>query len=260
MVDIFIDLPDDLVAVFEFRARALGTTAEALMRGAIEAAAPQSTERTVISSLQDEPIVKAAEIESEALRLGYEMGWRFITCPQRNAESAKLLFVTLNPGGRQSRDRSWSHEAGSAYRVESWEGGEPGQNRLQKQVQAMFQFLGLRDEEVFSAYYVPFRSPSWNELPRRDEAEIFARGLWSWLLPKVSFDKVVCMGRGTAKAMITLTNARYEKSVRVNWGNVTAERYRLPDGRPLFALPHMSRYAIFGRTESRASLEELFYN
>lgn len=258
MVDILLTLPDDLIADFEREASLQGTTAEELMGEAIAIAASQYVQRAVTLDRSDEPIITAAEIEQEARRLGYKLGWRFMTCPQRNAGSAKLLFVTLNPGGRESDDCSWSYETGSAYRIESWEGAAPGQSKLQKQVQAMFQFLGLGDEDVFSAYYVPFRSPSWKELERRDEAEMFARRLWDWLLPQVTFERVVCIGKDTARAIAPLLEAKFETSVSINWGNVVADRYRLPDGRPLFALPHLSRFAVFGRAKSEAGLKELF--
>lgn len=261
MVDICLELPDALIRALERKAVSLGKSAEDLMREIIEASAPLPgpSDAAAEVSLQDEPIVQAAEIEKEYRRLRYRYGWRFITCPQGNASSAKLLLVTLNPAGREVHGPAWSQEKGSAYRVESWNGLPPGTSNLQRQVQQMFATLDLRDDEVFSAHYVPFRSPSWAELDHRQEAGIFAQELWRWLKPKLSFDRIVCIGKDKpGKPMAILFGATYETSLPVGWGDITADRYRLKDGRPLIALPHLSRFGIFGRTAGEGALRELF--
>ena len=118
MVDIFLELPDETIELFERRAKALGRTAEDLMREIIEASAPEEVVVRELSSdlLADEPIVKAAEIENEYRNLRYKLGWRFITCPQANADRAKLRLVSLNPAGRAKHGPAWSQEGGSAYR------------------------------------------------------------------------------------------------------------------------------------------------
>ncbi len=260
MVDICLELPDWLIQHYERRATCVGKTAEDLMREIIEASAPKSAAfQTSNISLDDEPIVKAADIEKEYRRLGYRLGWRFITCPQGNADQAKLLLVTLNPAGREQHGPAWSQEAGSAYRVESWNGLPEGKSVLQRQVQKMFDCLNVRDEEVFSANYVPFRSPSWAELDRRPEAEAFASSLWQWLKPKVRFERIVCVGKDQpGKAIAALFDAQKEGSFSIGWGTVTADRYRLPDGRQMVALPHLSRFGIFGRKRSDEDLKRLF--
>ncbi len=123
----------------------------------------------------------------------------------------------------------------------------------------MLAMLGLADEHVFSAHYVPFRSPSWAELASREAAERFAEGLWRWLLPRVEFETVVCIGEDRpGKPLAALLNAHLETSLPVGWGDITADRYRLPDGRALIALPHLSRFALFGRAASEAPLRRLF--
>lgn len=261
MVDIFLELPNNLIKDYERRAARLGKTAEDLMREAIESNAPASDETAAVDlgPLDDEPIVKAAEIENEYRRLGYSYGWRFITCPQANAATAKLVLVSLNPAGREVHGPPWSQERGNAYRVEAWGGLPTGQAPLQRQVQHMFALLGLSDEQVFSAHYVPFRSPSWEALDRRTEAEAFARRLWKWLSPKLSFERLICIGKNKpGRPIADVFQASFETSLPVGWGSVTADRYRLPDGRPLIALPHLSRFGIFGRKEGKRALEKLF--
>jgi hypothetical protein len=261
MADIFLEIPDDVMAGLEHRAALLGKDVEDFVRGIIEASAPVSktSDPAGPPDLQDEPIVRAAEIEKEYRRLGYRLGWRFITCPQAYAKHAKLLVVSLNPAGRSTRGPSWSQEEGSAYRVESWNGLRPGASALQLQVQRMLAFLELTDDEVFSAHYVPFRSPSWADLDRKEDAERFARDLWRWLQPQLSFQRIVCIGKDKpGRPMAGLFEAEYEASMPTGWGNVTADRYRLADGRPLIALPHLSRFGLFGRSEGEQALLELF--
>jgi hypothetical protein len=261
MVSIFLELPDDLLDAIERKAAASGRSAEDLIRHIIETSAPsvERPEKFDDTPLEDEPIVKAAEIEEACRKLGYRYGWRFITCPQANAARAKLLLISLNPAGREVHGPSWSQEDGSAYRIESWGGLAPGTSNLQRQVQQMLALLKLRDEEVVSAHYVPFRSPSWAELDRKAEAETFARSLWRWLAPRLSFDRIVCIGKEKpGKPMANLFGGVFERSMPVGWGNVTADRYRITDGRQFVALPHLSRFAIFGRPEGAQALRELF--
>lgn len=261
MVDICLELPDAVIALFERRAALVGVTAEDLMREIIEAAAPDHEDESDadLASLADEPIVQAAEIEKEYQRLGYTAGWRFITCPQEQSGSAKLLLVSLNPAGTAPFGPGWSQELGSAYRVESWDGIPTGTARLQRQVQQLFELLGLKDSEVFSAHYVPFRSPSWETLDRRREAEAFAGSLWKWLKPKLNFDRIVCIGiEKPGKPIASLFDAHFEARIPVGWGSYSAHRYRLPDGRPLIALPHLSRYSVFGRKQSEEALRQIF--
>jgi hypothetical protein len=262
MVDILLELPDALIKQFEHEGAVCGQSAEDLMREIIEANAPRRRlghEATIATPLHEEPIVQAAEIEKEYRRLGYRHGWRFITCPQANARTAKLLLVTLNPAGREAHGPSWSQEWGSAYRIESWNGRAPGASTLQRQVQQMFALCGVQDAEVFSAHYVPFRSPSWAELDYKQEAEAFAQILWRWLQPKLSFERIVCVGKDKpARPMALLFGAQLETSLPIGWGDITADRYRLPDGRPLIALPHLSRFGLFGRAKGEGVLRELF--
>lgn len=260
MVDILLELPDDLIRSYELAASLHGRTAEDLMREIIEAQVPRRNSPDETSSnIMDEPVVKAAEVETKYRELGYRAGWRFITCPQANASRAKLLLVSLNPAGSVAHGPAWSQEDGSAYRIESWNGLPAGFAPLQRQVQRLFAFLDLSDADVFSAHWVPFRSPSWNELDRKVEAETYALQLWRWLQPQLAFERIVCLGKERpGRPLANIFNAKLEVSLPVGWGNITADRYRLPDGRPLIALPHLSRFAIFGRPSSDQPLRELF--
>jgi hypothetical protein len=61
-----------------------------------------------------------AFIEAEYQRLGHTLGWRFLTCSERNIDTASVALVTINPGGGTFEPPKWSVESGSAYVIESW--------------------------------------------------------------------------------------------------------------------------------------------
>ena len=260
MGDIAIEVPDDLWADYQSRATELGISVEELMARALRTAVPRRRlhDDQCAASVADLSVVKAAEIEKKSRELSYNFGWRFITCPEAQRATAKLLLVSLNPAGREVHGPAWSQEEGSAYRVESWNGLPQGTSPLQRQVQALFAMLGLTDDQVFSAHYVPFRSPSWAELKHRDAAEQYARELWRWLLPRVQFERIICIGKDRpGKPLAALLGAKLEVSLPVGWGDIKADRYRLEDGRTLIALPHLSRFALFGRSAGERPLQDL---
>ena len=75
--------------------------------------------------------ISASTIESEYRRLGHTLGWRFLTCPERNIDGASVALVTINPGGANFEPAKWSVEEGSAYEIERWKDCAPGQENLQ---------------------------------------------------------------------------------------------------------------------------------
>ena len=57
----------------------------------------------------------------------------------------------------------------------------------------------------------PFRSPSWDSLPRRVESVAFSRQLWRWILEFVAPSAVICLGDLATKefgSMLVSTGAR----------------------------------------------------
>jgi hypothetical protein len=202
--------------------------------------------------------MNSSQIDEAAARLGYRLGWRFMTCPEAWRHDAKLLLVTLNPGGERVHGPAWSQEEGSAYVVESWEGCPRGASPLQRQVQAMFATAGCTPEETFSAHFVPFRSPSWSALERHQEALAFSRELWRWLLPQVPAQRVVCLGQEAGREIAQLTGARDLEALPTGWGEIKAYRGATADGRELIILPHLSRFRLFNRPASQPMLRRIF--
>jgi hypothetical protein len=166
------------------------------------------------------------DIDREHDRLGYALGWRFMMAPERNLRTSKIALISLNPAGDtyEPNTSAWSQEGGSAYVIESWKKKGPGQETLQRQVQGLCRALGTNVSEAFSAVFVPFRSPSWDELPRRNEAKVFARVLWRWVLPQSPASTFICIGKEVGPEIATILGARPLESKSAGWGQIRIDR------------------------------------
>lgn len=199
------------------------------------------------------------EIEAEHDRLGYDIGWRFIMCPEATLMRAKLVVVGLNPGGRERHGSDWSREGGNAYWEESWGGRAAGADPLQRQVQRLVSFTGLAPDDVACAQFVPFRSNAWGDLAHRDEAVQFARRLWAWVLERSPATTYACLGKGvTGSEIAGLLNAKHVANIPAGWGDQSIDRYEAEDGRAVISLPHLGRFQLFGRSASEPGLRAAF--
>jgi hypothetical protein len=190
-------------------------------------------------------------IEAEHNRLGYTLGWRFLMAPERNIASSEVAIIALNPGGTRRHGTSWSQEDGNAYLMEPWGGKSPGTDPLQRQVQRLCQVLNVDPDKTFTGQFVPFRSNSWSELPRRDEAVAFSRRLWRWALAQSKAQTFICVGKNVvAPEIAQLIGAKAIAAAPAGWGDQTIARYRTDDGRIVLGLPHLSRFGLFGRAVS----------
>ena len=198
--------------------------------------------------------MNAEMIEAEHDRLGYGAGWRFMMAPERTMATSEVAIIGLNPGGTRRHVPPWSQEQGNAYFIESWGGKASGTDPLQRQVQRMCQILGADKDRVFAAQFVPFRSNAWADLPRRPEAVAFSRRLWAWAIPRMNATRFICLGKGVvAPEIASILGAVPVDAVPAGWGTLTIERYRTPDGRLVLGLPHLSRFALFGRPISESA-------
>jgi hypothetical protein len=48
------------------------------------------------------PVMNPERIQTEHDRLGYGLGWRFMTAPASNRLTSEIAMVGLNPGGTQN--------------------------------------------------------------------------------------------------------------------------------------------------------------
>jgi uncharacterized protein (DUF697 family) len=198
-------------------------------------------------------VLSADLIESEYHKLGYKLGWRFLTSPERNIDTASVALITINPGGNVFEPARYSVEDGSAYVIESWKDCPPGQQALQRQVQQMFEIMNIDPKDVLSGYLVPFRSRNWADLPRKSEALKFGAGLWREVFAPRRVKTVIAFGKDTAPYVSDILGARFSRKISAGWGDQTIDEYSFGiDGRML-VLPHLSRYALFGREPSESA-------
>jgi hypothetical protein len=199
-------------------------------------------------------------IETEYQHLGHRLGWRFLTSPRRTlSTTTKTLLLSTNPGGNRIPEDhpTASSEAGSAYIVESWNGLPPGQAPLQLQVQQLFEMLDEDLNAALAGYLVPFRSPNFESLPHREESVRFSIDLWTDVFERVDPSLVVTVGKDTFKHM----SAAWQEKPRileepVGWGSQTALVANYAR-RVVLALPHLSRFKIFGRPQSQEPIERI---
>lgn len=201
------------------------------------------------------------DIDAEYERLGYRLGWSFMTTPEARLNDAKVCLVGLNPGGSHAGCGLWSSEAGNAYHGEKWRGpkGAEFYSPLQNQIHAMEQVLELTPDVYLAAQFIPFRSADWQRLQNRAEAITFGRKLWRWVLQQSPARLFLCLGTEAARGIAHVVQAGAEETYSAGWGKVTIGRAVSTEGHVVVRLPHLSRYGIFGRpgglsTTAEASL------
>ncbi|MGR3503096.1 uracil-DNA glycosylase family protein [Pseudaestuariivita sp.] len=185
------------------------------------------------------------------------LGWRLLYSPARVLGGADVAFIGLNPGGGKEAIASpeFSCETGSAYRaeVECW--GKS--SRLQEQVLALFDRLGVAPEDVLAGNLIPFRSRSEASLTEQPEARAFGEKLWREILVRASPRLVVTMGRTTHISIRDVLGVTAAARHPVGWGRVSALRGVFPGG-TWIGLPHLSRFSIMTRPSSADALNSLF--
>ena len=199
-----------------------------------------------------------ARIEQRYQADQYKLGWRLLYSPEKVLEKARVAFIGLNPGGDflPADHAVFAMEEGSAYARENW-GSPPGESRLQRQVLALFEMLGEPADAVLAGNLVPFRSPSWDALPKKENALTFGKSIWREILKKTQPPLVVTMGGQVTSELKNVLGVRKSDRVSVNWGNVCGERGSFING-VLVGIPHLSRFGVITRHESRPGLRKLF--
>lgn len=206
--------------------------------------------------------MNAEQIEAEyqrriAAHPSARWGWSFMYTPEATLDRARMVLIGLNPGGSQlDPPNEWDYSAGeNAYVDESWRDLPAGEHHLQQQVRALFDAAGVPGRDVFAANLVPFRSPSWDRLPDRDGALVFGRALWSELLARTPARLFVSLGKRAGVEIASLIGAPLRDPVSAGWGAQTIDRYEADDGRLVLALPHLSRFKLFGGGRTAAADE-----
>jgi hypothetical protein len=215
-------------------------------------------------------------IERECDRLGHQLGWGFLYTPARTlAPGTRLAFVPLNPGVGMYHDRiKLSYEEGSAYRTEPWD-PDGGFNKLQVQIQRLYVALAERlgditaddlMDETLALNFCPFRSRAWKLLVKPKESIEFSKRMWARVLEIVEPPVIVCLGGEPMYYLDPVLRARGavpagpEERHSVGWGTVTYAVRHYTTGRgevTMVRLPHLSRFRIFGRCESRHATNDI---
>lgn len=187
--------------------------------------------------------------------------------PQERMRRSEVVVVGLNPGGGGDRDSSehrqtWdtpvssAHPTGNVYFEEKWE-AEDELFPVQKQVQAWHRMIGIGPTESFCAFFVPFRSPDWNRLGNRRDAMAIGRRLWRWVVAETPARLFPTMGKVAGRELAALMKANMlDRSLPTGWGRQTIDVWKMPDERRIVALPHPSRYQLFGRFDRRSDKAE----
>lgn len=196
-------------------------------------------------------------VEAEYRRLGYSKGWSFLGTPERILRTASVGLVGLNPGGGGAGDAFeyagvWD-VPGNGYFDERW-GPGASFSPIQLQVHKWYELLGLAPHEAFCAQFVPFRSPSWTSLTRKEDALAFATRLWSWVLETSPATLFVTMGKKPAEHLSRLLDGRRIAHLPTGWGSQTIDVWDTPGGRRIVAMPHPSRHRLFNRANGSSEL------
>ena len=202
----------------------------------------------------------AAAVEAEYKRLGYRSGWTFLGTPEQTLHNARVGFVGLNPGGGGPNDSYkytgiWDRPAGNGYFDERW-GPNERYSAIQLQVQKWHELLGLGPTDAFCAQFVPFRSPSWTSLTRKEDAVAFASRLWTWVFEVSPASLFVTMGKQPAHLLARLLDGKHVGRLPTGWGSQTIELWDTPSGRRIVGMPHPSRHTLFNRSNGSSQLAE----
>lgn len=193
---------------------------------------------------------------------GFERGYKLLYCPWRTIHSHKLVFLSLNPGGRTPHgtnpsERCISDERGNSYEVD--------QRRTRSPISAQFlslcEFVEVAPTDVLAGVVAPFRSDSWGDLtvPQREAALDFGRRFWGRVLREQALGKpIVVCSKEAADLVVSVLGARFDDEFDAGWGRVRIRRYRTKCKRIIVHLPHLSRFRLFGRVESEPYLRAAF--
>lgn len=209
--------------------------------------------------LMAEPITWET-IEAKSEELGYRHGWTLMATPEATLREAKVAFVGLNPGGGGEGDTYpygglWDVPGGNAYFTERW-GPNGTETPIQAQIHAWHRLLELEHSDSLCMQFVPFRSPSWHALDRKDEALAFSRELWRWVLTVSPATLFVTMGKLPARYLAELLNAKHFAQLPTGWGANMIDVRDSPSGRRIVGMPHPSRYRLFGRVNGASLTAE----
>lgn len=192
-------------------------------------------------------------IQTAYENLGYTKGSNFLACRSERLRDASVAIVGLNPGGGGDDDPytfvGVPHCENNSFCED--------ESKMRDQVREWHRVLKAEREETLCAQFIPFRSPDMKRLHNKGAAIAFARELWSEVLEVSPATLFLVMGKEAAWHLADLLSARpVARNLPTGWVGQTIDVYDSPDGRRVVAMPHPSRFKLFGRGEISAIAEE----
>ncbi len=194
-------------------------------------------------------------------------GWCMFGSSAVVLAKADVVFIGMNPGGsldyeeHADQKQLFMPEGHCPYTDEVWDGqSEKGAAKLQKQVVEVFKTLGLPSPiEGLCGNIVPFRTSNWKDLSDKENTLNACAQIWKRVYAMHPRKVTICMGYDTCDTLLryVLGSTKHIKDVRLSWGSITASLWEYQGG-VMIRLPHLSRYSVFGRPESKAALDEIF--
>lgn len=196
-------------------------------------------------------------LETSENALGFTLGFKPLYCPWETLHTAKVAFLSLNPGRAPNNAelRLTSDERGNSYEVEKYTTRSP----LTAQFLLLCDLLGLRPSEVLTGVAAPFRSNNWQELTlqqRKGSLEI-GRRFWEQPLSCSGLQMVITCSTEATKLAVSITAARPDTEVSAAWGKIRLRRFVSESGKVVIQLPHLSRFRLLGRPASEAAILSL---
>lgn len=200
-------------------------------------------------------------IEKAYAKISPKLGYRFLYSSKKTFKAdVPLLLLATNPGGKNYEKPILSVEGGNAYRTERWDDG--GLSTLQKQIEVLFRLLNRRGtgssedlmDKTLSANFCFFRSQSWSAL-EKEEPMKFSWEIWEEALKFLRPRTIITIGQVPYwGAYHILIDDGYsvdsEETFPTNWGKILIRTSILKKAKRrvvIVGLPHLSRFAIFGR-------------
>ena len=126
-------------------------------------------------------------------------------------------------------------------------------------------------ESSLSAYFIPFRSKSRNDLKHKKEAFDFGEEIWLKILKTVQPELFVCIEREAAKRLRKIIEIAYDLpesrlcKLPTGWSNTTnytADIFEFGSNAEvkLLRLPHLSTFKLFSssRKECKEKIDDIF--
>ncbi len=215
----------------------------------------------------------ADTIEAGYHSLGYkalgDLGYRFLSSPESTLYADRMI-ISINPAGNRpdvENDSMFTPEGVSAYVHERWLAAPMGSSKLQRQYQAMFDYLGWDPLSVLQAPFSPYRYPSWSNLPsavRSETAEFCSEVIWKPFFKRHCPAEIVCVGKPQLEPLLEAIASPVisETTVETGWHNKacdSATTFWLETGTTVVQIPHLSRFGIMTAPCCRAHLPEIFW-